>query len=128
MDFFPTEHDSSDVRSMIYNALNPCSSPVQRLAPALESRLSSGQREALLYNRALLMEAAHRTEAARAAVAAFERQFPASPRTPLLRAALLLHDGKVGGFRQGMRPCMDNICIMSFGVPHTVGDKSSYQS
>lgn len=41
------------------------------------------------------MAAAHRTEAARAAVAAFERQFPASPRTPLLRAALMLHEGKV---------------------------------
>ena len=41
------------------------------------------------------MEAANRTEAARGAVAAFERQFPASARTPLLRAALLHHEGKV---------------------------------
>ena len=76
----------------------------QRLAPALESRLTAAQRETLLYNRVLLMEAANRVEAARAAVAAFEQQFPGSARTPLLRAGLLAHDGKVSKSLDLTRP------------------------
>ena len=45
--------------------------------------------------RALLMVAANKMDAARAAVASFERQFPESAQTRLLRASLLAKDGKV---------------------------------
>ncbi len=41
------------------------------------------------------MVAAKKMDAARAAVASFERQFPQSPQTRLLRACLLAKDGKV---------------------------------
>jgi len=41
------------------------------------------------------MVAANKMDAARAAVASFDRQFPQSPQARLLRASLLAKDGKV---------------------------------
>ena len=75
--------------------VDKASGTAQLFPPFLQSRLSGAQREAILYNRILLMAAANKIDAARVAVAAFERQFPSSSRIPLLRVPLLLHDGKV---------------------------------
>ena len=64
--------------------------------------LYGGGEQCTATGRALLMVAANKMDAARAAVASFERQFPQSPQTRLLRASLLAKDGKV---HIRKRPC-----------------------
>ncbi len=81
--------DPGDACDHIATGLKP-------LNPAVaQARLMDSQKQALLGNRAALLLAAQKPDAAEAAAAALISRFPAYDRLPLLRAALLAHSGKV---------------------------------
>ncbi|KAF6156889.1 hypothetical protein GIB67_000429 [Kingdonia uniflora] len=67
-----------------------------QLARGLDLKLSSKQREAIYSNRALLLLHANRIDQARELVTALQDMFPGNITPPLLQAAVLVRENKVG--------------------------------